>query len=426
MPDATIPAPPAWVHAPVSSGALGGGWWRSYGDPALDELIRRGWSRNPDIEALVARAGAARADRLEALGMLFPKAGAALGWGVNREQSRMTMFEPEDMEAWTGEAMVSWELDLTGKRRAMLSAAKDREAAAWARLQGARLMLATEIAAARFEAAILTEEIGLLREQVTSERESLRLTQSLADAGLANSADLAERDADAQAFNRRAEDLERQLALARLRLDRLTGGHGDVPARPAGSLRVPEAPHRLPAETFASRPDMIAAEAEVRAAFSIARAARLNLLPSLSLAAGAEGGTDSPTQRFRTWMATAGPRLEIPIWDPERLAAVPRSRAEAVAAAADYRSTALNAIEEIEGGYINFRSRVSQLRSAEREAQTRRRAWDDARSRFESGLISSIEATEFRHSYYQARRTSLRLKLRTLNDHLALVRALGG
>jgi outer membrane protein TolC len=182
----------------------------------------------------------------------------------------------------------------------------------------------------------------------------------------------------------------------------------------------------VPAEVFARRPDLIAAEADVRAAFSIEHAARLDLLPSLSLAAGAEGGADSPSRGFRTWMVTAGPRLDIPVWDPARIAAVPRGRAEAAAAAAAYRAAALDAVEEIEGGHVNLRSHLTQWRSAEDEVAMRRRAWSDAQSMFGSGLISSIEATEFRHSYYEARRVALRLKLRALNDHLLLVRALGG
>lgn len=420
------PAPPAWVHAPAAGGGISGEWWNAYGDPALGGMIQRAWSENPDLDALVGMAGRARAERMEALGMLFPTAGLNVGYGANREQSRMTMFRPERMEPWGGEAMLAWELDLTGKRRAILSAAKDREAAAWARVRGARLMLASEVAAARFEALALAGEISLLREQTAAELESVRLTRGLVEAGLATSADVADRTADAQAFARMTEDLERQQALTGLRLARLTGGRASGSASRGVVPRIPETPQRVPEDVFASRPDLVAAEAEVRAAFAIEQAARLNLLPTLSLAAGAEGGADSPTGGFRTWMTSVGPRLEIPVWDPSRIAAVSRGRAEAVVAAANYRSTALNAVEEIEGGHINFRSHLRQLRSAESEEEARRQAWSDAGSLFASGLISSIEATEFRHSYYAARRVVWRLRLRALNDHLALVRALGG
>jgi len=427
VPVAELPSPPpAWVHEPARGGAVSGDWWHAYQDPALAGLIRQAWASNPDLDALAGMAAMARAERMEALAMLFPKAGLDVGYGANREQSRMTMRRPERMEAWTGEAMLAWELDLTGKRRAILSAANDREAAAWARVQGARLMLAGEVAAARFESLVLADEIVLLREQTAAELESLRLTRALVDAGLASSADLADRHADAQAFVRMTEDLERQQALTRLRLDRLAGGRAGAAGGTAAALRIPEPPRRVPAEVFARRPDLIAAEAEVRAAFAIEHAARLDLLPSLSLAAGAEGGADSPSRGFRTWMTTVGPRLEIPVWDPARIAAVPRGRAQAAVAAAEYRAAALNAVEEIEGGHLNLRSHLRQLQTAEGEVAMRRQAWSDARSKFESGLLSSIAATEFRHSYYDARRVALRLRLRALNDHLVLVRALGG
>jgi len=421
----TPSAPPAWVHAPAGGTALSASWWQAYGDPSLASLIAQAWAENPDLASALAKTNAARADRQQALAMLFPTAGAATGFVTGNEKNRATGGMIERIDPWQSEAMFSWELDVTGKNRARLRAAQAREAAAWARFQGVKLMLATEVAAARFESILLGEEAALLREQAAAENEALRLTRSLADSGLADSAELAVRDADAQSFLRMAEDVDRQQTLARLRLDRLTGGR----ARAAGrhtALRVPAAPQRLPADAFAQRPDLIAAEAEVRAAFEIAHAARLDMLPSLSLTAGADGGRNSLRNRFEMWTASAGPRLEIPIWDPARLAAVPRNRAEAGMAAADYRSTALKAIEEIEGGYVNFRSRIKQHSSADREAASRHKALTDAEARRKAGLISMIQATEQRHAYYEARRNSIRLKIRVLNDHLRLVRALGG
>jgi len=423
LPD-TPSAPPAWVHASTGGTALQSNWWQAYGDPSLALLIAQAWAQNPDLTSALAKTKAARIDRQEALAMLFPTAGAGIGFVTGYEKNMATDGVRERLDPWQSEAMFSWELDVTGKNRARIRAAEAREAAAWARFQGVKLMLATEVAAARFESVLLGEVASLLREQAAAEKEAYTLTRSLADSGLTDSADLAEREADAQSFLRMAEDMDRMQKLAGLRLDRLTGGRAQAGGRPA--YRVPSAPQRLPAEAFARRPDLIAAEAEVRAAFEIAYASRLDLLPSLSLTAGADGGQSSLRNRFQMWTASVGPRLEIPIWDPTRLAAVPRNRAEAEMAAADYRSTALTAIEEIEGGYVNFRSRVRQHASAERESASRRVAWTNAESRRKAGLISSIQATELRHAYYEARRNSIRLKIRVLNNHLRLIRALGG
>lgn len=417
-------APPGWVNVPSSGSPLRADWWNRYNDPDLSGLIQQAWTQNPDITIALAGIEAARADRNQALGMLFPMAGGTLGFGTNREKSRMTHFRAEDMEPWQSEGMLKWELDVTGKGRAMLRAAQSREAAAYARYEGAKLMLASEVAAARFESILMGEEATILLEQAAAETEAFRLAKSLVEGGFADSETLANREADAQAFKRMADDFHRQQSLAKLRLDRLAGGRANSGGK--ASPVIPPAPTRLPAETFSRRPDLIAAEAELRAAFEMEHAAKLELLPSLSLVVDAGGGQNSLRQRFMTWTAMAGPRLEIPVWDPARLAQVTRGKAAATRAAAQYRSTALDAIEEVEAGYINFTSRQRQYQSSLRETASRKQAFDDANSKKIAGLASGIEATESRHAYYEARRATLRLRLRLLNDHLKLVRALGG
>ncbi len=417
-------APPAWVHAPAGARPLTADWWKTFGDPVLDDLIRQGWDNNPDIESALRRIEVARADRFEAMASFFPKAGIEAGYRQGREQNRMTEYRPDDLEPWTGEAAVSWEIDVTGKLGARVAAANAGESAAFARWQGVRLLIATEIAAARFEDTIHSEEIIRQSGQLTAEDRSLDMTRQMLERGLVSSGDLASRLAQVESLRREIAELSRLRDNARLRLVRLRGGM-QAPATARGTLEIPSVPTRIPAAVWSSRPDLIEAEAEVRAAFALQDSARLDLLPSLSLGAGASLGKGSLSGQIKTWEVSAGPRLEIPIWDPSRLAELRRSKAKAALAASSYRAVALNAVEEIESSYVDFTRHRIQLGSLEKETSSLQTAWNHAKSKSASGTASFLEETTAGKRYQEASALRSLMRLRVLNDYLKLVRALG-
>ncbi len=418
-------APPAWVHAPAGASPLAAEWWKSFADPSLGDLIRQGWDNNPDIDMALRRIELARADRFEAMASFFPKAGIAAGYRQGREQNRTTGYRPDDMEPWIGEAAVSWEIDVTGKLRARAAAANAGEAAAFARWQGVRLLIATEIAAARFEDTIQTKEIIRQTDQLIAEEKSLEMTRQMLERGLISSGDLASRLAQVESLKREISELTRLRDNARLRLARLLGGIA-APRTANNMPAIPSVPTRIPADVWRSRPDLIEAEAEVRSAFALEDSARLDLLPSLSLGAGGSFGKGSLSGQMKIWELSAGPRLEIPIWDPSRLAELRRSKARAALAASSYRAVALNAVEEIESSYVDFTRHRMQLDSLEKETSALLTAWSDTKSKSSSGTASFFEETLAGKRYQEASALRSAMRLRVLNDYLKLVRALGG
>ncbi len=424
MPDLNSP-PPSWANNPKNGKPLSSEWWRAFRDPSLETLIKEGWSSNPDIEIALHNVEVAKADRFETMASFFPKAGISAGYQIGREQNRMTGFRPDDLEPWIGEATVSWEIDVTGKLGARAAAAKAGEAAAFARWQGVRLLIATEIAAARFEDTIHSGEIDRQSRQLIEEEKSLAIANQLLERGLISSAEHASRISELERLRREISELTRLRDNSRLRLSRLRGGKS---APTAGSRlpTIPPVPSRIPADVWSARPDLIAAEQEVRTAFALQDSARLDLLPSLSLGAGSSVGKGSLTGQIKTWELSAGPRLEIPIWDPSRLAELRRSKAKAASSASSYRAVALTAVEEIESSYIDFSRHRMQLDSLEKESVSLLKAWNDTKSKAKAGTASFLEETQAGRRYQEVSSLRSLMHLRVLNDYLKLVRALGG
>ena len=417
--------PPAWVNAPSGGSALSASWWQGFGDPELEGLIQHAWRNNPDIEVALHQIESARADRFEAMANFLPKAGIGLGFREAREQSRDTGFRPMDMKPWTAEGGISWELDLLGKRQAQWRAAKAGEAAAYARLRGMRLLVAAEVCAARLEQNLLTRELGLQQQQLNDESEATELSRQLLDKGLISSADHARRISDMEDLERRVHELIRLRENARLRLARLLGD-GKAPAALSDGFDLPAIPTRVPAEVWQQRPDLLAAEAMVREAFAIQDSAKLKLLPTLSLGLGGSLASSSPRGGYEVWMASVGPKLDIPIWDPARIAQVRRSKARAAEASARYRATSDRAVEDIESAYNDCVHHRHHMESLEREAVAKRKAWQDAEAKFRAGLNSAIQRTDLGRSYANTAIMATRMRIEALHAQLRLIRALGG
>ncbi|MEZ5305483.1 MAG: TolC family protein, partial [Verrucomicrobiales bacterium] len=214
-----------------------------------------------------------------------------------------------------------------------------------------------------------------------------------------------------------------------LRLDTLMGvpaGSGEAPRGRLRDLDVPAPPAAAPSEFLARRPDVAAAEARVRAAFDIARAAKLDLFPNLSLKLGGSLEAGALTGPAKSWIATAGPLLSIPVFDPARLAEVRQSDAEAAVAAEAYRAAALRAFEEAEGAMLSLQSRRRQAQraaaTAAKLAEVRKRTGD----RFAEGLVSQLEVLEDERQSLDAQRAALQSREAALADAAAVFKAMGG
>ncbi|MDP7399677.1 MAG: TolC family protein, partial [Lentisphaeria bacterium] len=167
-------------------------------------------------------------------------------------------------------------------------------------------------------------------------------------------------------------------------------------------------------------------EARLRSVFALERAAYLNLYPSLNLRLSGLTMIGSVTDPFRSWMTEIGPRLEIPIWDPERIERLGSEHAHARVVAAEYRALALRAFEEVETAAVQFNRRREQLQLAEEVVRKAGKVREFTADKLRAGLVSQLEVLEDERRILTARRQSLALHAELLADTVAIFRALGG
>lgn len=399
-------------------------WWRQLNDPSLNQDISSAFSNNPQLREIALRIEQADAAVAKARASRLPHLN--LGFGYEEGRSQEVDFGPYDIAPWRSRAGLSWEIDITGKlRAAQKSASANREAAVWDH-HAARLLLVSRVASTRMNLYRFNSEIQTTSASLAASQGTLDSLLDRSRAGLIADSLLDKQRAEIERMKRVKLELERLRDLAIVQLRTLRGGSNPSQTTrntfPADLSIAPRPINQL----IASHPSVLAAEARVRSAFQLQNSARLDLLPSFQLNLLASGGQKSLADRFQTWTAQAGPSLNIPIYDPSRLATLSTRRAEAKIAAAKYRQTILTVLEEIDTARINLASRRSQLAAAKKATQALANSRKNAHEQFDAGLTSQIEYLDFERQWLEAKRSQATLHQATLEAQINLLIATGG
>lgn len=262
-------------------------WWEVFQDPTLQDLIRAALKQNYDVRIAAARImearaqlGITRADQLPTV-----NAGAA---GLN-DRVPKTKFAPENETSFNAAgASLAWDLDFWGKyRRATEAARANLLATEWAR-RAVINSLVSDVAASYFQLRALDLQLEISRRTLASRQESLQLTRTLSDGGAATMLDVRQAEQLVATAAESIPSLERQIQQEENFLSTLLGRNPGAIAR---GMKLTEQPHSpevpvgLPSNLLERRPDILAAEAELRTANAQIGVARAAYFPQISLTA---------------------------------------------------------------------------------------------------------------------------------------------
>ncbi len=408
------------------------GWLADFDDPRLAELVAEAQKNNPNLRATAARMKSVAANARAASAGLFPTATATSGANRNKRSGAagFRLTNPVN-DSFTLNAGIAWELDLWGKIQNRARAASADFEAATADFQAARLSLAANTVAAWFNAVEAELQVRLSEQTLKSFQTNLTVIEQGFDRGVNAALDV--RLTRANVANARASlrQREQQRDAAIRTLESLMGRYPENKLGAASKLpRISrEVPVGLPSQLLNRRPDILAAERRLAAADERFKAARKDLLPTISLSSN--GGTQSSELRdildpdSNVWGFAAN--LAAPIFQGGRLRAVARSnQANVEAAIADYTRTALNAFREVEtalaaAGFLRERE-AALLAAAEESARAEQLAW----SEYQRGLVDIITVLESQRRSFNARSALILISNQRLQNRLNLHLALGG
>ena len=428
LPDAGhFPEAPAHAAAAPAAPAQ---WWRAFGDPILDGLVRQGLRAGVGVEEAAARLAQARGRLIAADATRRP----TVSLDVNTSNQAGPLINALGAEGNLTEASarLSYELDILGRLSRSRQAARADVRAGAALLQDARLLTEADIARAYVSLRAADQEVRLLHDAADSARATLRITQGRRQSGFETDlavsraeAELGSIQSDALAAERRRHELEHALGFL-VGDPQLTVAPA---ASPAAMAAPPAIPAGIPSEVLARRPDIAAAQADLNAAQLRLGVARTAWLPNLTLTAS--GGFASPQlgELISSSMRSFGLDLlmALPPFDGgRRKSGIAAAQAELDLARAHYRRQVLTAFRDVDDQLSALRLLDEQAAVAARTAAAADRALALSSSRRGNGLASELEVLDARRTDLKDRRAQVQVKSARYLATISLIQALGG
>jgi len=425
-----------WARAQPQDGEPRGTWWSLYHDPALDALEDKVKSANWSLKAAVARLQQARAQYRVARADLFP----SLIADPSATRERYSPNAPRSLPGFStmyddfvAGADFSYEIDLWGRVRNEVAAARASRQASAADLASIELSLRAQLAEDYFNLRALDAERQLLDKTVIDYAKSLELTTSLFDGGAAALADVAQAQAQLDNARTQAADIRLQRAQAEHAIAVLVGENPSTFSLPANALPIDVTPPPidpgLPSTLLERRPDVAEAERRVAAANAQIGEARAAYFPRFTLmaAGGVESTRISNLFSLPSSFWSLGPQVSLPLFEGGRLRA---QTAQAKAAydeqLADYRNTVLIAYQDVEDNLAALRQLQEESATDAAAVQATGTALDQAQQRYIAGIVTFLEVATAETAALQAQLAAVSIQARRMASSVLLVKALGG
>ncbi len=408
-------------------------WWRAYGSESLNALVAEGLRNSPSLAAAQNTLRAAREGLRSQIGQsLYP----AVDVGFDPSRQRALTFPGLGQQTYlydifAAEVQASYTFDFFGA-----SVLADRALARQLQqqtyqLEATRRALATNIVVATINSASLQAQLEAQQELVTLGEQRARQVAARYRAGSASQDEMLAAEQDAATAAATVPALRAQVLAVRHAQAVLLGRTPDQAPEPLilDSLHVPEMlPVSVPSDLLHQRPDILAAEAAVRAAADEAGAATASMFPSMTLSAAyGRGGFDWSTFTSPAGLLwSVGATLTQPIFHGGALVARRRQyQASYEAAASQYRQTVLTAFQNVADTLVSLEEDANTLTQTQRAAAAARSLHRDSAARYKLGASPYYATLTAGQQYQDAEVRYLRARAARLTDTAALFDSMG-
>ncbi|WP_337048595.1 efflux transporter outer membrane subunit [Serratia fonticola] len=401
-------------------------WWDSFDDPQLSVLIGRVLTSNNDL----AIAGLQLQQARLAAGLkntnLTPTATANGGVSNSKNLRQNT----NSTESYSSGLELSYELDLWGKL------ARTREQAQWQAeakeqdRQNAALTLIGNTAQYYWQIANLNQQIKQQQAGLEIGQQTLAMVQSRYDAGAAGQLDLQQaqqslinRENTYRTLQQQREENRNALAILfnRSPTDRQAERRSlDI------NQEVPVA-SALPVDVIARRPDVQAAEKNLRAALAGSDVERLNFYPTLSLSASLNAGSTIFQQWFSNPSRSLGSSVALPFlnWNTVQLT-IEIADLDVKQVAITFRSQVYNALADVDNAMSQRLSYQQQKINQQRNLRLGQQRLALANSQYQAGAVSLQTLLDAEDALLTIESNLSDLQYNYLNATMKLWLALGG
>jgi NodT family efflux transporter outer membrane factor (OMF) lipoprotein len=419
-------------------------WWKGFGSPELNALVERARTRNFDIQAAIARIRQADAQvRIAGAGLLPTLNGTGsanwqhFGLGSQTASGRgrgglSTGNASIDTRSYGFGLSAAYELDFWGhnlsKRLSAVSSAEFSRFDA----RTVALTTVTNVANTWFTALALSDRLVVAQRNVTDSRKSLDVIRGRLQAGTASALDVANQETLVSQEEATIPSLRNQLEQALIALGILVGEPPErITVRPGTltALTLPIVSPGLPSSLLERRPDVAAAQAQLRASGFDVTVARTAFYPTIDLtgSAGFQAAALNALIMPGGFIANLTAGLTAPLFDGGALrGALEQARGRQAELLADYRKAVVQAFTDVDDALAAWRYGTEQERLQRIAVETARRAALIAREQMLAGTADITAVLAAETAVFNAEDTLAQVRLARAQALLNLYKALGG
>jgi len=458
-------------------------WWNTFNDAKLDQLIDRATYSNLDVRLAEARVREARALLEFNRGALFPMvngtgsftrsqssknaiggfggggggsggtttgtgtgtggtgtgtgtgAGTGTGSGTGSSSGGSPFsFSVGRTNLYQAGFDAGWEIDVFGgTRRAIESAQYGYEAQVEAR-RNALVTLLSEVARNYIALRGLQHELAIVQNNIATQDDTLRLTRSKFEAGIATDLDVARQEAQVASTRAQIPTLQTQIQQAIHRLGVLMD---ESPAALEGELAEPGnlpsgpsvVPAGLPSELVRRRPDVRQAERRLAEATANIGVAVADLFPKFNLtgALGLESLSLKTLAASKSIFWSFGPSVNWKIFSAGQVQANIRVQdARQEEALIQYRQAVLQALSDVEDALVAYNQEQARRASLQQAVASNRRAVDLAKQLNQAGVVDFLNVLTAQQALYQSEDQLAQSEQTVGTNLVSLYKALGG
>jgi len=426
-----------WRESAPKDGVAKGEWWSAFHDDELSGLEKQALDANQTIKISAARLGQARASAAVQVATQFP----ILSVAPLAERQRISGNRPPNSTTPVTSAVTQnvyslpftagYEVDLFGRRRRSIEAAKASYQASAADLENVRLVITAELAGDYFTLRQLDTELGILNRTVENLQKGLQLVDSRHKGGVASGLDVAEEETLLNTTRTQAILLKQQRKQFEDAIAVLVGKPAPDFHLSSKELQdaLPALDAGLPSDLLERRPDIAEAERQMAAANAQIGIARAAYYPSLNLF-GAGGWQAADIAKLinvqSTFWAVGANIAESIFTGGSRRAQVQFAKAGYDANVAAYRDSVLNAFREVQDDVTGLTVLDQANQSQQQAVDAARRTLDIASSRYSGGLVNYLDVVNAQQNLLNSEQQLAVIHGQRLVTSVLLIKALGG
>ena len=409
-------------------------WWKVFGDPLLDSLITIAVDQSYDVLMAIDKMNMAKYSMRMARSNFFPTLTFGAGWTKEQSSGKVTATPQGREEYFDAAVNMSWEIDVFGRIRSEAKAEKELYYASKEDYTSTMISMAAQVASAYINLRAAQQELIVIKMNCTEQEKVVKITEARFNAGLASKLDVAQ--AKSVYYSTKASIPASELGVIQY-MNSIAILLGVYPQQIKSALSEPgKLPEYMepvgvgiPVDIIRRRPDIRAAEREVRAQAAKVGAARADFAPTITVS-GSAGYMAKDLKDFfnhRAFTYEIAPALSWTIFNGGNLInAMKSAKSDLDLVINQYNETVLTAVQETDNAMEGYKSYIKQVMELRETCYQYQEALQLSLNLYKEGLSPFQNVVDAQKSLLTYQSQLVQAKGDCLIQLITLYKALGG